>query len=307
MRPVTALLLLTPLCTAADPPKLLLSDKALADGWVALFDGESTFGWAGKGEGDVSVKDGALIVSGTAAVSTVVSFPAGVVNVDESGKTTEVKHAGGPFTLSAAGTARTITRVAYRPADAKPIFNGKDLTGWKVFKDEKREKSKFEVTADGALRVTNGPGDLQTEGRYADFVLQLECKVNGDGLNGGVFFRCVDGQYQNGYEMQIQNAYKDKDRTRPKDFGTGAVYRRQPVRKVMANDREWTHLTLIARGPTFATWVNGYPALIWTDDRPKDDNPRKGLRLDAGHLSLQGHDPTTDLLFRNFRLAEVKK
>jgi hypothetical protein len=308
MRAFAAVALLASVSLAADPPARPLPDKALTDGWVALFDGESTFGWAGKGEGDVSAKGGTLTVSGTAAVSTVVSFPAGVVSVVENGKTTEVKHGGGPFTLSAAGTARAISRVAYKPADAKPIFNGKDLTGWKAYKgDEKREKSKFEVTADGELRLTNGPGDLQTEGKYADFVLQLECKVNGDGLNGGVFFRCIDGQYQNGYEMQIQNVYTDNDRTKPKDFGTGAIYRRQPARKVMANDREWTHLTLVAHGPTLATWVNGYPVLVWTDERPKNANPRQGLRLDAGHLSLQGHDPTTDLLFRNIRIAEVKK
>jgi Domain of Unknown Function (DUF1080) len=305
MRPLAVVLFLASVSGAADPPKF--TGKDLAGGWVQLFDGESTYGWAGKGEGDVSAKGGTLTVSGTAAVSTVVSLPPGVIAVTEGDKTAEVKHAGGPFTLSAAGTARTVSRVVYKPADAKPIFNGKDLSGWKVFKDEKREKSVAEVTADGHLHLTNGPGDLQTEGRYADFALQLEFKTNGDGLNSGVFFRCIDGQYQNGYECQIHNGVKDNDRTKPADFGTGGIYRRQPARKVVANDREWTHLTLVAHGPTFATWVNGYPVLVWTDDRPKDENPRKGLRLDAGHLSLQGHDPTTDLLFRNIRVAEVKK
>jgi len=53
--------------------------------------------------------------------------------------------------------------------------------------------------------------------------------------------------------------------------------------------------------------VNGDPVASWTDTRAKDDNPRKGLRLAAGHLSLQGHDPTTDILFRNIRAAEFPK
>ena len=192
----------------------------------------------------------------------------------------------------------------YHPSGTKPIFNGKDLTGWSVFKDEKRDKSKWVVKPNGELHLTNGPGDLQTAGKYADFALQLEVKTNGKALNSGVFFRCIDKQYQNGYEMQIHNGFKDGDRTKPVDGGTGAIYRRQPARKIVANDEEWFHMTLIASGPTFATFVNGYPVANWTDERAKDDNPRKGLRLAAGHLSLQGHDPTTDILFRNIRAAE---
>jgi hypothetical protein len=43
----------------------------------------------------------------------------------------------------------------------------------------------------------------------------------------------------------------------------------------------------------------------WTDEREPADNPREGRRLEAGHLILQGHDPTTDLNFRNLRIAEL--
>ena len=31
-----------------------------------------------------------------------------------------------------------------------------------------------------------------------------------------------------------------------------------------------------------------------------------GYRQEAGHISLQGHDPTTDLRFRNFRIGVLK-
>ena len=53
--------------------------------------------------------------------------------------------------------------------------------------------------------------------------------------------------------------------------------------------------------------MNGYQTVDWTDDRKPDDNPRKGYRAAKGTLSIQGHDPTTDLLFRNIRIAELKK
>jgi hypothetical protein len=293
-----ALLLLAP---AADPAK----PEAAKPAEVKLFDGESTFGWETKG--DVTVKDGKLVFGKGATATFKCPLPAGSVLIRDGGKMA-FDHAGA-LTLPLEGESTTpcvYSAVTFTPSGLKPIFNGKDLTGWSILKDEKRMLSTAEVTKDGELRLTNGPGDLQSDGKYADFVLQLECKTNGDGLNSGVFFRCLAGQYQNGYEMQIQNGMKDNDPTKPADFGTGAIYRRIAARKIVAKDKEWMTLTLVAKGPTFATWVNGEPVMVWTDDRAKDENPRKGLRLEAGHLSLQGHDKTTDLLFRNIRIAEIK-
>ena len=109
----------------------------------------------------------------------------------------------------------------------------------------------------------------------------------------------------NGYESQIHNGLKDGDPEQPADFGTGAIFRRQPARRIVARDREWFTQTLIATGPHFATWVNGYQVCDWTDSRPPHENPRNGLRLDGGTLILQGHDPSTDLLFRNLEAAEL--
>ncbi|MBX9579565.1 MAG: DUF1080 domain-containing protein, partial [Gemmataceae bacterium] len=175
------------------------------------------------------------------------------------------------------GSQVTVTRLAVRPTGAKPLFDGKGLSGWKMFAgDPKRMASKAEVTAAGELALKNGPGDLQTEGQYADFVLQLECKTNGKGLNSGVFFRCLPGQYQQGYEAQIQNSYLGDDRTKPVDFGTGAIYRRVPARKVVSSDDEWFTLTVVADGPRISTWVNGYPTVSWLDDRKPADNARQG-------------------------------
>ena len=54
-----------------------------------------------------------------------------------------------------------------------------------------------------------------------------------------------------------------------------------------------------------STWVNGYQVTDWTDTRKSDPNPRKGLRLEAGTLMIQAHDPTTDIFFRNLNAAEI--
>jgi hypothetical protein len=164
---------------------------------------------------------------------------------------------------------------------------------------ESHESESFE------LKITGGPGELETEATYGDFVLQLDCFVDGDALNSGVFFRSIPGQFANGYESQIHNATHDNDPTKPVDAGTGAIYRRTVARRVVSNDHEWFTKTIIATGPHIAVWVNGDQVTDWTDDRPSDPNPRKGLRTEPGTISLQAHDPTTNLRFRNLRIAEL--
>lgn len=342
---------------AADPPKPnTLTPKEIADGWLLLFDGETSYGWVVRGKAEV--KDGALVlgagektvayptthfgaafememeVSGTGRVLTRESEGtfqgaagrwgrltanqyakgAGMGIVGPLGKTTSgvtsdrKELAAAPLLIETDGTTTaSIRSVKIRPIDTKSLFNGKDLTGWKVFADPKRSASKWSVTKDGEIHVANGPGDLQTDGKYGDFVLQFECKTNGTGLNSGIFFRCIADQYQNGYEAQINNAMIDGDRLKPKDAGTGAIYRRIPARRIVANDGEWFTMTLAAHGKHFATWVNGVQTVDWIDDRADDENPRKGARTAAGHLSIQGHDPTTDILFRNLRIRETGK
>jgi hypothetical protein len=355
-----------------DKPKPnTLTAKEIADGWILLFDGETTFGWkSGARKTELAVKDGALVITGAkgeaqlttrfhafeltgeyrvrgpggqfslvtvepAPGSAVVSFPSALEPGDRDGwqklgARSSAKDfslfAGDPgkpeisgpgllgngiaavwFTVPDAADGRIELRnLKLRPLETRPLFTGKGLDGWKVnAADPKRMASKWEVTEDGELSLKNGPGDLVTEKEFDNFILQLECKTLGKNLNSGVFFRCIPGQYQNGYEAQIHNGLKGDDRTKPLDFGTGAIYRRVPARKVVADDNEWFTMTVVADGKHFATWVNGYQTVDWTDERKENDNPRNGYRAAKGPISLQGHDPTTDILFRNIRIAEL--
>ena len=77
------------------------------------------------------------------------------------------------------------------------------------------------------------------------------------------------------------------------------------ARRVVANDFEWFRKTIIADGPHFSVWVNGYQVTDWSDQRKPHENPRKGQRLEAGSLMIQGHDETTDLDFRRIEIRET--
>ncbi len=193
--------------------------------------------------------------------------------------------------------------VKLKPLRTKSLFNGKDLAGWKTFPET---PAVFDVTDEGWLSVKNGRGPLESEGSYDDFTLQWDVFVNGKALNSGVFFRCIPGEKEmNGYECQIQNGTVDGDRTKPVDCGTGGFFRRQNARRIVADDFNWFHMTLHADDRHMAAWVNGIQVSDWTDTRPPHENPRNGLRLHGGTLMIQAHDPTTDLSFRNLRIAEM--
>ena len=130
-------------------------------------------------------------------------------------------------------------------------------------------------------------------------------KNDGQALNSGVFFRALPGQFWSGYEAQIHNQWEGDDRTKPVDYGTGGIYNRQPARRVVSSDHEWFSKTIVAHGRHIAVWVNGYQVSDWTDPRPLNESARQGCRLKPGVISLQGHDPTTDLSFRNLRIGEL--
>jgi hypothetical protein len=195
--------------------------------------------------------------------------------------------------------------IKLKPLGLESLFNGQDLTGWK---DHPDSKSKFVVKENGELNVTStGRGCLESDQQFGDFVLQLECISHAPSLNSGLFFRCIPGEFMNGYESQIHNGFLNGDRTQPVDCGTGGIFRRINARLVNATDKQWFTKTIIAAGDHISVWVDGYQVTDWTDERKANPNPRNGLRLDKGTLQIQGHDPTTNLSFRNLKARELAK
>ncbi len=174
--------------------------------------------------------------------------------------------ASGPIGLQLNKGAVEFRNIKLKPLGLEPLLNGKDLTGWNVYPDK---KSVFSVTPAGELHVEGGDGQLESQRQLGDFVLQLEIFSGGEHLNSGIFFRSIPGQFWQGYECQIQNGYKNGDRSQPLDCGTGGFYRRQNARRVLADDFAWFPLTLIVSGDHMAAWVRGYQVSDWTDPRAR--------------------------------------
>src|SRR5215211_5057392 len=81
-----------------------------------------------------------------------------------------------------------------------PLFNGKDLFGWKQFAG----KAGVWVVENGMIVCTgDGGGWLGTEKEYANFELQLEYKLK-EGGNSGVYIRAPKTGHISRVGIEIQ-------------------------------------------------------------------------------------------------------
>ena len=93
-----------------------------------------------------------------------------------------------------------------------PLFNGRDLAGWKVWKNQ----ADFQIQG-GIIRCQRG-GDgqfmLYMGQEFADFELVVEWRVSPKG-NSGVFIRSPfrEWPWDTGYEVQISNEQPPRDET----------------------------------------------------------------------------------------------
>lgn len=191
-------------------------------------------------------------------------------------------------------------KIALRPLNLFQYDEDHKLKGWKASQGNDFDA----VFENGDMVLSGGPGYIESESRFANLMLQLKCKISGDG-NSGVFYRCIPGENTNGYESQIHNGKNGGDWNQPSNCGTGGIFRRKDARQIVAIDDDWFAKTIVAEGPHVAVWVNGYQVTDWTDRRKPHTNPRRGLRTEAGTLMLQGHDADTTVRFREIKVREM--
>jgi hypothetical protein len=186
------------------------------------------------------------------------------------------------------------------PEGFTALFNGKDLTGWKV-----NEGGKMSVwgAEKGLLYVEGaGGGWLMTEKEYGDFELRLEFKMPEKG-NSGVALRSPmkgDPAYA-GMEIQLlddvwhKKNFKELRNTQL----TGSIYDVVPPSKdALKPVGEWNKITITAKGRHVTIELNGMKIVDADLDEHKDKfEKHPGLKAEKGHLGLQSHDGRVE--FRN--------
>ena len=285
------------------------------NGWISLFDGRTSFGWTGA-----SVAGG--LISGGRTTSQFQSFEiradsetAGMLQIGEHAFAVDGKFCGRIDALAdslpqaiCSTEGLRLRRLVIRPLKGKALLNRDDLAGWKAIRRDgspQRPGPKWNLRS-GTLHVSGGPGCLEFQDRqYGDFLLQIDVRTRQRHVNAGVFFRAIRGSFMNGYEAQIFNRSSNADPGFPARWCTGGIDDRQNARRMTSRDFRFFRMTVMARGPHIATWVNGYQQVDWTDVRRPHDNPRRGLRLKPGAIQLQAHDPETDVEFRRIVVSSL--
>jgi hypothetical protein len=202
-----------------------------------------------------------------------------------------MRHVTHGFVLAAClgffATARAADSEA--PEGFHKLFNGKDLTGWKV---NQGGDIKVWGADDGILYVhsSGGGGWLMTEKVYADFEVRLEYRLPKHG-NSGVGLRCPmrgDPAYV-GMEIQILDETNYKG-LRPAQY-TGSIYDVVPPSKHVTRPHgEWNQMHITAKGRHIIVEVNGTKVVDADLDDHKDRaDKHPGLLRTKGHVGLQSH------------------
>ncbi|KAA1260337.1 hypothetical protein LF1_28760 [Rubripirellula obstinata] len=178
----------------------------------------------------------------------------------------------------------------------------KKLSQWTKYP---KMPGEFSVNDQGWLHAKGGRNQLESKQSYGNFVLLAEFKMPKPEMNSGIFFRCIEGSEMMGYECQLSNQAEGGNPLVPADYGTGGFFKRQNARLVAGLIDDWSTLLLVADGPTMAAWVQGIQVSNFYDDRPPNENPRKGSKVESGTLMIQGHDPETDAYFKQLSVAKT--
>jgi hypothetical protein len=181
------------------------------------------------------------------------------------------------------------------PEGFEPLFNGKNLAGWKVF-DGKMEAWGAD---DGLLYVKGGGGGwLMTTKEYADFEVRLEYRMPKMG-NSGVAIRApLQGNpaYQ-GMEIQLLDDANWKG-LKPTQF-CGSIYDVVPPSKHVTKPAgEWNKIAITATGRQITVVLNDTKIVDANLDDHKDRaDKHPGILREKGHIGLQSYNFRVD--FRN--------
>jgi hypothetical protein len=142
------------------------------------------------------------------------------------------------------------------------LFNGKDLSGWKIYGTEKW------FVQDGLLICESGPdkeyGYLGTEKTFKNFELNLEFKQDADGNSGVFFHSSIEGVKVAGWQVEVA----------PPGHSTGGIYesykrgwliKPEPEKDKALKMGEWNKMKIVVIDNVVTTYLNGTQMITLND------------------------------------------
>jgi hypothetical protein len=182
-----------------------------------------------------------------------------------------------------------------------PLFNGKDLSGWKVNENPdsvRVDKGALVVKGERAHAFYDGPVYHHD---FKNFELRALVMTRKN-ANSGVYFHTKfqpGGWPSKGYEVQVNNSQGDWRRT-------GGLYAVQDVKVAPAADDKWFLLEVRVAGKHVTIKVDGKMTADYVEpDDVKRDQGLEGRLLDRGTFALQCHDPGSEVRYKDIAVRPL--
>jgi hypothetical protein len=190
----------------------------------------------------------------------------------------------------------------------KPLFNGKDLTGWDYGKGGKAGKG-YQVREGNIIYCTRDDGgQLRSEKEYGDFVLRFAFKLTENANNGIAIRAPLDGDAAYvGMEIQVlDDSGPEYKSLRPAQYH-GSIYDVVAAKRgALKPVGEWNTEEITAKGRQITVKLNDQTIVDAdlaqiTDPAVLKKHP--GLAREKGRVGFCGHGAAVE--FRNVRIKEL--
>ena len=177
------------------------------------------------------------------------------------------------------------------------LFNGKDLSEWKI-----NENPESWSVKDGAIVVNGERSHLFYEGEepFVNFELEAEIMTR-EHSNSGIYFHTQfqpSGWPKYGFEAQINNSYDDPQKT-------ASLYGVAQNTEAPVEDNRWFTMNIRVEGKRIVIKVDGKTITDYTEPENAVAGEDFTRVLDKGTFALQGHDPDSTVLIRRLRVRRI--
>ena len=159
------------------------------------------------------------------------------------------------------------------------LFNGKDLTGWKIYGTEKW------YVEDGLLVCESGPdkeyGYLGTEQKFKDFELTLEFKQEANGNSGVFFHSSIEGTKIAGWQAEVAPPGSSTGGIY-ESYGRGWLIKPEPEKDKALKMGEWNKMTVKVVGNQVTTYLNGTEMITLNDEKIGGKDGCIALQIHSG-------------------------
>jgi len=159
----------------------------------------------------------------------------------------------------------------------KPIFNGKDLSGWEV--PDGNDEAGWYKAVEGVLKIQSGPKKkgsiLWTEKKYRNFVMEFDFRFGEGVVDSGVHVRNQD-QIQIG----ISGSLKRDMTCSPYIPGKGYPVEAKNIKNLL-KAKGWNTMRIQVIGKEYTVWLQGKKVMTYKSDSAIAEGPL-GIQLHGG-------------------------